>query len=223
MPHFDLAYLRSLLEETKAKRNQFAFFEPDEEGSEVTYLPSKLRIYWAGRIDSPYFQYEMEKCGVKESPKLRKNTQNYFRIVRKDGRLLRIDSFVKGRLTDILIIHYEGNQRYAFPFRSSGAASPTHTQVVTFQNGYVTEDYMVGNVQIVYRSYQTSDDGRINYHKINYIPTGDYPINGISAGYFSPGEKMVYTETNRWAWFMEPDQAGLEAQIRVIPDCTFNT
>ena len=96
--HFDLEYLQHLLTETNEKQQMFPFQIPDETGGEISYIPSKLRIYWPGCIDTPHFRWEMEKAHVSEKPRLSKAAKNYFRLVRKDGRLLRADTYIHGKL-----------------------------------------------------------------------------------------------------------------------------
>lgn len=221
MIDFNLEFLRAFLAETNLRRSEFTFREPDEVGADITYIPSKLRIYWPGRIDSPSFRHEMEKCGVKETPKLRKGTQNYFRVLRREGKVLRVDSYLKGQLVGIELFHYEGNQRYSFPFINHTIPSPSYMCVLTFQDGAVTEEYMSSGSQIVHTTYHNANDGRIEFRKINYIPTGMYPINGIRIGYYLPQEKMSKTETYHWAWFMEPEAKDLKDQIKALPDFRF--
>lgn len=205
MDQFDLDHLQQLLTETKEKQAAFPFCPPDETGCQITYLPSKLRIYWPGRIDSPNFLYEMEKAGVAERPKLRKGTQNYFRFVRKDGKLLRVDTFISGRLDVILLAHYDGDRRYCFPFSDEGGVYYTYVDVVRFRDGRAVEDYMVRGSQIVYRAYDYSDPERIGYREINYVPTGNEPIICKSIGYFEQADKLRYVETDGWTFWDGPE------------------
>ena len=206
MDEFDLEYLKFLLEETRTKQEAFPFCLPDETGAEITYLPSKLRIYWPGRIDSPNFLWETEKVGVAEKPKLRKGTQNYFRIVRKDGKLLRVDTIIKGRLDVMQIAHYEDERRYCFPFSKDGGFYPTSTDVLRIQDGRVVEDYMVNSNQIIYRCYDHSDPVKIGCREINYVPTGNEPILSKSIGYFERTDKLRYVETFGWTFWDEPEE-----------------
>lgn len=206
MQDFDLSYLKFLLDETKAKQEVFPFRVPDETGCEITYLPSRLRIYWPGRIDSPNFLWEMEKAGVSEKSKLRKGTQNYFRIVRKDGKLLRVDTIIKGRLDVIEIAYYDGDRRFCFPFSNDGGFYPTSVDVIRYRDGMIIEDYMVSSNQIVYRSYDYADPTRIGYREINYVPTGTEPILSKSIGYFERTDKLRYVETYGWTFWDSPEK-----------------
>lgn len=206
MHEFDLAYLAELVTETNFKREQFAFFEPNEEGAQITYLPSKQKLHWAGLIDTPEFRYEMDKYDVCEKPTLRKGSQNYFRFVRKDGKLLRIDSYVSGRIDNVLIVHYEGNRRYCFPFSKNGGYYPTYVQVVTFENGMVTESYKVRGIQIVHNAYRQLTDDTTQLRQINYAHGGMYPVICKSMGYYTLGDKMTYTETYTWSYCDPPEE-----------------
>ena len=195
---FDLEYLKDLLQETVALRKQFPFSEPDEDGCEITYLPTKLRIYWGGRIDSLYFRHEKEKCGVAEKPMIRKNCKHYFRIVRKDGKLLRIDTIINGRLDVIQLAHYEGDKRYCFPFSQTGGFYPTYVDVVRYEEGEIVEDYMVENVQILHRAYRKTDNNTIEFREINYVPSGIDPVRSKEIGYFTLNPNLTYTSTYNW-------------------------
>lgn len=207
MNDFDLNYLNQLVAETKDRQEAFPFQLPDETDADITYLPSKLRIYWPGRVDSPNFRWEMEKAGVSEKPKLRKGTQNYFRIVRKGGKLLRVDTYINGQLDVIQIAHYEGDCRYCFPFSEDGGVYYTYVDVVRCRDGQVTEDYMVRGSQILHRAYDYADPARIGCREINYVPTGTEPILSKSIGYFEQTDKLRYVETCGWTIWDGPEES----------------
>ena len=202
---FDLEYLKHLLEETNKKQEAFPFQIPDETGCDVSFIPSKLRIYWPGRIDTPYFRWEMEKAHISEKPKLSKVAKNYFRLVRKNGRLLRVDTYIGGRLDVIQIAHYDGDRRYCFPFSATGGFYPTYVDVVRFQDGHAVETYMVRSNQILYRDFRYTDPSRIELREINYVPTGTEPILSKSVGYFEETNKLRYVETYGWTFQDSPE------------------
>ena len=203
--HFDLEYLQHLLTETNEKQHMFPFQIPDETGCEISYIPSKLRIYWPGCIDTPHFRWEMEKAHVSEKPRLSKATRNYFRLVRKDGRLLRADAYIHGKLDVIQIAHYDGDRRYCFPFSSTGGFYPTYVDVVRFQDGHAVEAYMVRSNQILYRDFRRNGPSRIEFREINYVPTGKEPILCKSVGYFEGTDKLRYVETYGWTFSDGPE------------------
>ena len=216
MKEYDFKYLRSLIAEASKKRAVFSFSMPDETDAEISYLPSKLRLYWPGNIDCLHFRYEAEKYNAYERSKLRKNTRNYHRIVRKNGRILRIDSYVEGILNIINLMHYEDNRRYSFSYNPVAPGVPAATVVVTYQNGHIVESYTVNHDwQIIHRTYSANNDGTIQYSYINYLPSGNPSVSGTEEGFFTLGEKLSYTQTDAWAWYME--EKTYSAQSSIIP------
>lgn len=192
----DTRYLTKLNAETNKKYKRFHFSAPDETGAEITYISTKLKIYWPGNIGSLDFFHQMQTYKITERKTLRKGTKNYFRIVRRDETILRIDSFINGMLDVIYLFHYENNKRYAFPFSQTGRYCPTYIQVQIYDdNGQIVEDYMVRSKQIVYHQYAKQSESIVNFKCIYYgIGCADQLI-GIQEGFYTLGENLTYTET----------------------------
>ncbi len=210
MNHFDLEYLKEQLEDAERKRHCVPFQLPDEDGADITYLPSKLRIYWPGRIGSLDFQLEMESCGVQEQSKLRSNAKNYFRILRKNGKLLRIDSYIQGRLDVIHLFHYEGSKRYSIPFTSWGAPYPTCICVLIENDGSVQEAYMVGNGQIIHCAYRNIDSQTVERRRIFYVPRGKSPVRSKDIFHFHFGSQPSCTKIAAWSWLDDENNTDRE-------------
>ena len=201
MEDFDRKYLESLIRDTEKKQKRFRYSPPDETDAAVSYISSKLKVHWAGSLGALHFRQELEKYSLNEKPRLRTNTQNYFRIVRKEGRLIRIDSFVHGRLDVILLMHYEDNRRYAFPFSRTGGFYPTYTQVQVYDDdGAVTEDYMVRSGQLVYHEYRKHSPDTVLHRMVYYTPGSSDPTFYKEEGIYTLGETLTYMETYNWAW-----------------------
>jgi hypothetical protein len=213
MDQFDLEYLKELLADAEQKRYDIPFRLPDEDGADITYLPSKLRIYWPGRIGSLDFQLEMESCGVQEQSKLRSNAKNYFRILRKDGKLLRIDSYIQGRLDVINLFHYEGSKRYSIPFTSWGTPYPTCICVLIENDGSVPEAYMVGNGQIIYCAYRNIAPQTVERRRINYVPNGQLPVRSKDIFHFHLDSELHSTEIAAWSCF-DDKQNGTQEEFQ---------
>lgn len=201
MDNWDYSYLCSLIDEANEKQKQYPFSPPDEEGADISYIPSKLKLHWPGAIGSLHFRYEMEKYHICERRKLRKDAQNYFRIVRKAGKIVRIDTFVHGRLVVIFLMHYEGNKRYAFPFSRTGGFYPSYTQVQVYDDsGDIAEDYMVRSKQIVHYRYSKCAPNTVQEHLIIYFNRHQDPVNHKEVGHYTLGDSLIYTEEWHWTW-----------------------
>ena len=208
MAIFNLSYLRSLISEADQKRRELSLSEPDETGAQITFLPFKLKFYWPGCIGSPYYQWKAHIYQLKESAKLRKGTQHYHRIVRRDGKVIRIDRFVHHQLAGVLLMHYEGNKRYAFSYPSSPSTAGNQTEVVVFHDGHIAEDYMIHGSQIVYRKYTHIAGETYTYHDINYIPTSQLPLNWIRIGTITTGENSTRMLDLCWPTSVSYDENG---------------
>ena len=192
----DTQYLNDLNVEVNKKLKRFRFSAPDETGAEITYIATKQKIHWPGNIDSLNFRYQMQSLGIVERKVLRKGTQNYFRVVKRSGKLLRIDLFSAGRLDVIYLFHYEANKRYAFPFSQTGGFYPTYTQVQVYDNhSQIVENYMVRSLQIVHHTYTVKSSEHVDFRYINYVVGCQPQLIGIQAGYYKLGEHLTYVET----------------------------
>ena len=192
----DTKYLKDLNVEVNKKQKSFRFSAPDETGAQITYISTRGQIHWPGNIDSLNFRYLMQVHKTDEKRTLRKGTQNYFRVVRRGGNLLRIDLFSAERLDIIYLFHYEGNKRYAFPFSGTGGYYPTYTQVQVYDDhGQIVEDYKVRSKQIVHHTYTIKSTDRVDFRYINYVVGSQEQLIGIQEGYYQLGDYLTYIET----------------------------
>ena len=96
--------------------------------------------------------YMMQKNKIKEQKTLRANSKNYIKKYYADGLLNEIECFVEGKFDCRFIAVYEENKRYLIPFSETGSYYPTYSHILEKHENYC-EEYMIDNVQIVYRKY----------------------------------------------------------------------
>lgn len=192
------SYLKSLLKDTLKRQRKFSFSLPDETGAEISYIPSKKKIFWPGLIGGLNFRYQMEKCNSAETTNLRKGTKNYFRIVRKDGNIIRIDCFYDEKCDTILLLHYEGNKRFAFPYLENGEISQSYIQVQEYNDqNEVVREFLVRSRQVVCYEYWQTNTNIVQQRCIFYGPkTKDLEQNTIG-GYYILDDHLSYIETLR--------------------------
>lgn len=197
------AYLETLIASTEKKFEEFAYPDLDLSSASITYIPTKKRNFMGLKAGIDGLA-EMKKYKVKESSKIRSNCMFYHKFYKVDEQVCKIDSFVSGhdRLTDSYIAYFENNHRYLFPYYGREKATGLYILVTHFENGRVTEEYFVNRGQIVYESYEYSEDGKVGYYYINFVPTGKYPVLGESIGYFLT-DSLEYVEEERYAWYQD--------------------
>lgn len=197
LPDFD--YLKALLKETERLRESFPFREISEEDAEITYITTKLHTT-IGTQCGLMHELALKKYKVSERPKLRKGSMNYCKIYRIDGKVVRVDSYVKGRVDVVFLAYYQENKRFLFPFRKDGGFYPTYTYVTHFKNDMVTEEYQSDSVQIVYNCYEKTDENHVWHDCINYVPNGTHPVLASQSGIFALTPELTYqwTEAEHW-------------------------
>jgi hypothetical protein len=180
------------------RHRKFKFSLPDETGTEISYIPSKRQIFFPGQIGGLYFRYQMEKYKSTETHKLRKGTKNYFRIVRQNGKIVRIDCFVDEKCDTILLLHYEGNKRFAFPYLENGEISQSYIQVQEYNDqNEVVNEILIRSRAVTYYTYWQTDAHIMQQRCIFYGPkTKDLEQNTIG-GYYILDDHLSYIETLR--------------------------
>ena len=200
MDKFDLTYLDSLIAQTSAERENFQYYIPDETDAEITYLPSKSKLCWAGLIETLDFQLNMKRYRTQERSDLRSNCKNYFRIVRKSGKLLRIDNYSDGKLEYTYLAFYTGKLCYCFPFLENGSCYPSYTTAVRYENDTVREAWMVRSGHMLYYDYVPVDESRTALRYINYLSgCVEQPVNCKEIGVFCHKPELTYTSVEHWS------------------------
>lgn len=196
-------YLRGLLDTAKQKFGGFEPVDLDTSCFDISYISTKKRNFM-GLKDGISGLAEMRKYKVKQSVTIRSNSMYYHKLYKRDGKVVKIDSFVAGheRLGVSYFAYYEGNYRYLFPYSGFGTKSWTYMFVTHYINGKVSEEYMVSGNQIVYEKYDYSNEGKANYYYINYVPTGIYPVLAEKSGYYLL-DTLEYIEEQYFVWYQE--------------------
>ena len=107
---FDMNELRRRKDEINMHSAQAKWNPPDETGCTITYLRVHPGTLGNGLSEGICFVYDCQKRKAKEHPKLRKGTKHYIRLVRRDGKLLRVDKYTDGEI-DVSIGRYRHSVR----------------------------------------------------------------------------------------------------------------
>lgn len=148
--------------------------------------------------------YMMQKNKIKEQKTLRANSTNYIKKYYADGLLNEIECFVEGKFDCRFIAVYEENKRYLIPFSETGSYYPTYSHILEKHENYC-EEYMIDNVQIVYRKYTQQTEKNYAYLYINYVSNGAYPILALETGTFEINEQISYSQSHHYDWYAEFD------------------
>ncbi|WP_313133262.1 hypothetical protein [Anaerocolumna sp.] len=192
-------YLNKLLSETNSKRKQFVYSVIDETDAEIAYMNSKKDLC-IGRQCGLMNELRLQQFKVREQPQLRKGSKNYLRIVKKDNRIAKIDSFINGRIDVVFLPYYETDMRYLFPFFNNGGSYPTYTYVTVYVDGMVSEEYRVNSHQIVYERYEKKDTNKVLYSRINYVPNGTHKVLDSEKGIIEYNSSIIYTRIEGKTW-----------------------
>lgn len=190
--HIDMNELRRYRDEIDLRRKQAVWAPPDEAECEITYMrvpPASLGggFFCAGIP----FSYYRQKRKAKERPNLRKGTMHYLRLVRKNGTLLRVDKYGRGRLDVVHLAQYIDGVRYLFPFLDGGGYYPTYTYVTHWENERPTMEFWVDGGQILRWTYDDRADGSILASYVNAVPDGTVPIFSRGTYIFIPGDEIT--------------------------------
>ena len=200
----EFTYLQKLIYEVNGKREGFCYIEIDETDTEISFLANRNQLS-LGMKSGLSNTLELQKYHVREQEKLRSNCKSYLRIVRKDGKILKIERYTNQKMSSVYLAYYERNVRYLFPFYESKAPASLYAYATHFtEDGSVAEEYMTErSSQIIYECYTREEDGHVSYTYINYVPNGKYPVLGREAGCFTIEEPLVYVQTDGYVWYQD--------------------
>ena len=180
----DINYLQELLAHVSIIKNKVKYKAIIPDSFSVTYMATKKESFIGKKSGYAEQLLRIEK-GIKESEKIRANCKDYLKIFRNEkGRVLQIESYVRGRLDCLFQAYYDADLYYLFPFSSDGGFYPTYAYVTRYEGDKVVEEYMVEGNQIVYECYLNETKACVNYYFINYVKDGKYPIIEKRKGIF---------------------------------------
>lgn len=196
-------YLKSLIDTTMKKFEEFEYPELDLDVAEITYLPTKKSSF-SGILSGAADLSRLKANKITESTKIRSNCKNYIKRYYIDGKIVKVEKFIGGhdRIDSTYLACYDGDHRYIFPFSDRKKASWLYIYVTRFEDRRVAEEYTVKRNQIVYEKYDYSQPGVIGYYTINYVPTGKYPVLEESTGRFD-ADTLNYTSLEEYVWYQD--------------------
>ena len=87
----------------------------------------------------------------------------------------------------------------------SAIADSEHVLLAILKDGdnlaaTVLEEYHIDGKHIVYEKYGYTEDNKVDYYYINYVPTGNEPVLGETEGYFLT-ESLEFIKTYEFNWW----------------------
>ena len=199
----DMNELRRRRDEINMLSAQAKWDPPDETGCKITYLRVRPGTLGNGLSEGICFAYDCQKRKAKEQPKLRKGTKHYIRLVRRDGKLLRVDKYTDGEIDVVHLGQEIDGVRYMFPFFEDGTPYLTYTYATHWRNGHPTAEYACSGGQILRWTYDYREDGSIGVSYVNAVPDGNEPIICWSTADYYPREEITLQQTGYWDFWMK--------------------
>ena len=223
METVSLDYLKQLIREAQQLRANAAFSEPDAQDAQITYLPCTPHLKYIGNWGSPEHLLACGKSGMfgcKEQGRKPFGRSSYYRIVQKDGRLLRIDNCFFGTVQATRLFTYTENRRYCFTFQRGKAHCEPYTEAVIFDGERISAEYRVQDNGILYRQYFYEDTQRVRYLCMDYFPFQEPALRRHSEGIYSLGKSPRRKETFLWLAGDSPDPGDNYIREHTVVDFT---
>lgn len=203
-------YLQKLLQEVSELREMIKYHELNEDDyDEISYIANKNDTT-IGVQEGLSRELSCIRYKLKEKGSIRKDCKYYCKLYKKDGKTVRVESYVKGRIDVVFTAYYSDSRRFLFPFSANGSFYPTYSYVTHYNNGVVDEEYHVNGVQIVYERYISKGDS-VEYDCINYVPNGTYPVLSRANGVFVRSPELQYRSNCNSTW---RDDESLNSDFR---------
>ncbi len=196
---FDFKYLKQIITQTNALREEFTYREIIPEECDITYISTKKKTD-TGLLNGLRIKHFCEQNKLTERSSIRSNATAYEKIYRQSGRIVRVDSYISGRIDVIFLTLYKDNVCYFFPFSSDGDFYPTYTYV-SRNSDELIEEYAVNKGQIVYELYKRVDSKTYAYKSINYVPNGMQPILAQMCGKYTLSPQLQYRNDDALFWY----------------------
>lgn len=164
---------------------------------EIKYM-SNSKYRWNTFLCGPMSKKLKKDNNVIERDNLRQNTKNYYKLFYKDNALLKIESYVNGRIDCVYLCYCFENLRVLKPFTESGDFYPTYSLITVYSENNIEKEFWLDGDQIILEAY-TYKNNYINYEFANMAPTSPkYKILAYSKGVFT--DALNYTETENFSW-----------------------
>ena len=195
----DLPLLQQIIDDVENKRKSVPFVPLTLNDAEISFMPTRGHSF-IGLDDGLLDCYEREKYQIAIKQKLPVNAKNYHRIIQKNGKVERIESYVDGRLDVIHLAYYEGDRKYLFPFMPDGSEYPTYTYVSVYKNGQITEVYHAESSQIILQQYQQLNERETDIVLVNAVPKGKVPVLEHWYGKLIKKERFEFVVHSSYVW-----------------------
>ena len=195
----NLTSLQQIIDDVEYKRKSVTFVPLTLNEAEISFMPTKGHSF-IGLDDGLWDCYEREKRHITIKRKLPVNTKNYLRIIQKNGKVERIESYVNGKLDVVHLAYYEGDRKYLFPFMPDGSEYPTYTYVSVYKNGQITEVYHAESSQIILQQYQHLNEQETDIVIVNAVPKGKVPILEHWYGKLIKKEHLKFVVHSSYVW-----------------------
>lgn len=153
-------------------------------------------MVYLGLIDTLDFMWEQRVYCIQEKSRKPWLSRSYHRIVRKDGELLRIDTFSGRKLTCTRLFLYENNTRYCFPKYYAPCQMPVLAEVVRWKDDFVEESYALTDNVLSFDRYCKQNDGTVAIKSFQFWPKVAPHIREEYQGFFRVGKRVRYQETD---------------------------
>lgn len=172
------------------------FFTVDDV-CEIKYM-SNSKYRWNILLRGPMSVKLREDNSIFERDNLRQGTKNYYKFFYKDNALLKIESYVNGRIDCVFLCYYFENLRILKPFTVSGDFYPTYSLITSYSQNKVEKEVWLDDDQIILETY-TYKDNFIDYEFANMAPNSPkHKILSYLKGVFTDASN--YTETENFSW-----------------------
>ena len=195
----DLPLLQQIIDDVENKRKSVPFVPLTLNDAEISFMPTKGHSF-IGLNDGLWDFYEREKYHIAIKQKLPVNAKNYHRIIQKNGKVERIESYVDGRLDVVHLAYYEGDRKYLFPFMPDGYEYPTYTYVSVYKDGLITEVYHTDSSQIILQQYQQLNEQETDIVIVNAVPKGKVPVLEHWYGKLIKKEHVEFVVQTSYVW-----------------------
>lgn len=182
------------------------WFDVDPAECEIKYMTGNVRYAWSLLCRGHKETLFKAERGISEKDKIRCNTENYYKLFYKNGKLIKVEDYTEGRLSCYYLCFYTENIRVLMPFDVDKTNDTWwHYCIVTwFNDGGVEKEVWIedDDSQIIYSVYDYSFD-RIEYEYANVIPhSKECKINSYERGVFN-ANATEYTVTESYCWLDE--------------------
>lgn len=223
MKQIKLNRLTELLQQAPQLLSGHVYSQPSEQDADVSYLRNGSQLHSLGFLDTPEFQHSLTRCGfsgIHEQKKRPAGPFQYHRILRKDGKVLRVDTYQLGKLTSTKLFQYRDNTRYCFTYFAGSTSCREILEAVVYDGERIAEEYRIEHGNISWRSYSPEENGSIHSQYLQYHSSRFPSLRLHSQGEYMTKHAVRYRETFLWMYSDGKDpgvnKLGFHRAVNVI-------